>query len=105
MTLAIDQDAPVSSLVPNSPSSSDSNVVGSEGDERLRRTLQEFRASDGQAEETSDAESFVDIMCSLEKEIGGAWEGFTFADIQQRAYLLSEFLPEGVVDAPGLPLC
>ena len=48
---------------------------------------------------------FVDIMGGLERNSGSESEGFTFADILQRAELLSESLLEHVVDTPDLPLC
>ena len=44
-------------------------------------------------------------MGGLEKENGGESEGFTFADILQRADLLSETVLEGAVDTLDLPLC
>ena len=69
--LAIDENVPAGSLVPNSPSFLDSNVVGSEGDECVRRTLEEVATSNGRAEEASEADSFVDIVGSVEKENGG----------------------------------
>ena len=77
----------------------------SEGEECVRRALEEFEASDSRTEEASGGDSFVDIMGSLEKETGGESEGFVFEDILQRADLLSETVLEGVVDAPELPLC
>ena len=43
-------------------------------------------------------------MGGLEKKNGGQSEGFTFADILQRADLLSESLL-GVVATPDVPLC
>ena len=48
---------------------------------------------------------FVDIMVGFERETGGESDGLTFADILQRADLLSETSLEGVVDMPELPLC
>ena len=44
-------------------------------------------------------------MGGLEKKTGGESEGFTFADILQRADLLSETVLENVVDTRDLPLC
>ena len=46
----------------------------------MRRALEEVAASDSQAEEASEGDSFVDIMGSLEKETAGESEGLTFAD-------------------------
>ena len=47
----------------------------------------------------------MDIMGGLEKETGGESEGFTFADILQRAAPLLGTVLEGVVGVPDLPLC
>ena len=80
-------------------------MVVREGDECMRRALDEVEASDSHTEEASEGDSFVDIMGSLENETGGESEGFTFADILQRADLLSETVLEVVVDSPDLPLC
>ena len=44
-------------------------------------------------------------MGGLEKKTRGESEGFTFADILQRADMLSETVLEGVVAIPDLPLC
>ena len=71
----------------------------------MRRVLEEVVASDGRAEEASEGDSPADFMGSLETETGGESEGFKFADILQRADILSETLLEGVVDALDLPLC
>ena len=71
----------------------------------MRRALGEVKASDSRNEEASEGDRFVDIMGSLENETGGEPDGFTFADILQRADLLSETVLEGVVDSPDLPLC
>ena len=68
-------------------------------------TVGRVEASVGQFEEASEGYSFVDIMGGLEKKTGGESEGFTFADILQRADLLSETVLEGVVDTLDLPLC
>ena len=83
----------------------DLNVVISEREECVRRTLAEVEASVGLAEEASEGGSFVDIMGGLEKKTGGESEGFTLADILQRADLLSETVLEGVVETPDLSLC
>ena len=83
----------------------DLDVVVREGEECVRRALEEVEASDSRTEEASEGDSFVDIMGGLEKENGGESEGFTFADILQRADLLSETVLEGVVATRDLPLC
>ena len=66
----------------------DLDVVFREGEECVRRALAEVEAGVGRDEEASKGDSFVDI--ALEKESGGESEGITFADILQRANLLSE---------------
>ena len=81
------------------------DVVVREGEECVRRAMEEIEASDSRTEEASEGDSFVDIMGSLENETGGESEGFTFADILQRADLLSEPVPEGMVDSPDFLLC
>ena len=83
----------------------DLDVVVREGEECVRRALEEVEASDSGTEEASEGDSYVDIMGGLEKETGGESEGFTFEDILQRADLLSETVLEGVVDTPDSPLC
>ena len=103
--LAIDEGVPESSAVPNLQFIPDLHVVVREGEECVRRALEGVEASDCRTEEASEGDSFVDIMGDLEKETGGESEGFTFADILQRADLLSETVLEGVVDTPDLPLC
>ena len=80
-------------------------MVVREGEECMRRALDEVEASDSRTEEGSEGDSFVDNMGSLENETGGESEGFTFADIRQSSDLLSENVLEGVVDTPDLPLC
>ena len=47
----------------------------------------------------------MDIMGSLEKDVGGETEGFTFVDILQRTDIMPESVQDGVVDTPDLPLC
>ena len=79
-------------------------MVVRKGEDCMRRSLEEIETSDGRDEETSEGDSFVDIMGSLEKETGGESEGFTFPDFLQHADLLSETGLEGVVDTPDLPL-
>ena len=102
---AIDEDVSESSLVPNSNFVPDSNVVVKEGEEFVRRSLEEFGASGGRAEEASEGGSWVDIMGSFEDETGCESQGLAFADILQRADSLSETLLEGVVNTSDFPLC
>ena len=76
----------------------------------MRRALEENEADVGshaecRAAEANDGGSFVDIMGNRERDTGGESEGLTFADILQRAYLLSETLLDGVVDAPRMTWC
>ena len=103
--LAIDESVPQSNSLPNFEFVPDLDVVIREAEECVRRALEEVEASDCRAEKASEGDSFVDIMVGLEKENGGESEGFTFADILQRADLLSETVMEGVVTTPVLPLC
>ena len=83
----------------------DLDVVVWEGDECVRRALEEVEASDSRTEEASEGDSFVDIMGRLDKETGGESERFTFADILQRADLLSETVLWGVAGTSDLPFC
>ena len=101
----IDEGVPGSSAVPDFHIVPDLNMVVSEGEECVRRAFAEVEASVGRAEETSEGDSFVDIMDGLEKETAGESEGFTIADILQRADFLSETVLQGVVDTFDLPLC
>ena len=103
--LATDEGVPGSSAVPNLQFVPDLNVVVREGEACVRSALADVEASVGRAEEASERDSFVDIRGGLEKKTGGESEVFTFADILQRADLLSETVLEGVVDAPDLRLC
>ena len=103
--LAIDEGIPESSVFPNLLFVPDSNVVIQEGEECVRRVLEEIKVSDSRTEEASEGDSFIDFMGGLDKEVGGESEGFTFADILQRANLLAETVLEGVVGVPDLPLC
>ena len=103
--LAIDEGVPENNVVPTLQLIPDLDVVVREGEECVRRTLEEVEASGSWTEEASERDSFVDIMGSLDKETGSESEGFTFADILQRADLLSGTVLEGVVDTPDLPLC
>ena len=103
--LTIDEGVPESSVVPNLQFVPDSNVVIQEGEECVRRVLEEIEASDSRTEETSEGDSFIDIMGGLDKKVGGESEGFAFADILRRADPLSETVLVGVVGVPDLPLC
>ena len=103
--LAIVEGVPENSASPFLQFVPDLDVVVREGEECVRRAFKEVEASVSRTEETSEGGSFVDIMDDLEKEIGGESEGFTFADILQRADLLSETVLEGEVDTLDLPLC
>ena len=90
--LAIDEGVSESSFVPYLHFVPDSNVVIRDGEECVRRVLEEIEASDSRAEEAIEGDSFVDIMGGLDKKVGGESEGFTFADNLQRADPLSEFV-------------
>ena len=103
--LAVDEGVPESSVVPNLQFVPDSNVVIQEGEECVRRVLEEIEASDSRTKEANEGESFVDIMVGLEKEVGSESEGFTLADILQCADPLSETVLEGMNGVPDLPLC
>ena len=103
--LAIDESVPQSNAVPKFQFVPDLDVVIREGEECVRRALEEVEASDSRTEEASEGDSFVDIMGGLENENGRESEGFTFADILQSADLLSETVLEGVVATLDLPLC
>ena len=103
--LAIDEGVPESSVVPNLQFVPNSNVVIQEGEECVRRVLEDLEASDSRTEEASEGESFIDIMGSLEEEVGSESEGLTLADILRRADPLSETVLEGMVGVPDLPLC
>ena len=69
--LAIDEGVPGSSVVPNLQFVPASNVVIQEGEECVRRVLEEIEASDSRTEEASEGDSFIDIMGGLDKEVGG----------------------------------
>ena len=105
LELAIDEGVPESSGVPNLQFVPDSNVIRREGEECVSRVLEEIEANKSRTEEASEGDSFVDIMGGLDKEVGRELEGFTLADILQRADPLSETVLEGVVGVPDLPLC
>ena len=79
--MSIDEGVPESSVVPNLQFVPDSEVVIQEGEECARRVLEEIEASDSRTEEAREGDSFVDIMGSLDKEVGFESEGFTFADV------------------------
>ena len=103
--LAIEESVPQSNAVPHLQFVPDLDVVVREGEECVRRALEEVEASDSRTEEASERDSFVDIMSGLEKKTGGESEGFTFEDTLQRADLLSESVLERMVDTTDLPLC
>ena len=103
--LAIDKGVPESSVVPSLQFVPNSNVGIQEGEECVRRMLEEIEASDSRTEEASEGESFIDIMGGLEEEVGSESEGLTLADILRRADRLLETVLEGMVGVPDLPLC
>ena len=103
--LAIDEGVPESSLVPDLQFFPNSNIVVQEGEECVRRVLEEIEASDSRTEEASEGGSFIDIMGSLEEEVGSESEGLTLANILRRADPLSETVLEGMVGVRDLPLC
>ena len=103
--LAIDEGVPESSVVPKLQFVPNSNFSMQEGEECVRRVLEEIEASDSRTEEASEGESFIDIMGGLEEEVGSESEGLTLADILRRADPLSETVLEGMVGVPDLPLC
>ena len=103
--LAIDKGVPKSSVVTNLQLVPDSNVIIQEGEECVRRVLEEIEASDSRSEEASEEESFIDIMGGLVEEVGSESEGLTLADILRRADPLSKTVLEGMVGVPDLPLC
>ena len=92
--LAIDEGVHESNVVSTLQFVPDLDVVIREGEDCARRTLEEVETSFSRTEEASEGDSFVDIMASLDKETGGESEGFTFADILQRANLLSKTVLE-----------
>ena len=94
--LALDEGVPESSVVPDLKFVPNSNVVIQEGEECLRRVLEDIEASDSRTEEASEGESFIDIMGGLEKKVGSESEGLTLADILRRADPLSETVLEGM---------
>ena len=103
--LAIDESVLQSNAVPNLQFVPDLDVVVKEGEQCVRKALEEVEASDSRTEELSEGDSFVDIMGGSEKEPGSESEGFTFEDNLQRADLLSETVLDCVVDTLDLRLC
>ena len=103
--LAIDEGVPESSVVPNLQFVPNSNVGIQEGEECVRRMLEEIEASDSRTEKASEGESLIDIMGGLEEEVGSESEGLTSADILRRANPLSETVLEGMAGVPDLTLC
>ena len=88
--LAIDEGVSKNNVVPSLQIVPDLDVVAvvvKEAEECVTRALEEVEASDSRTEETSEGDSFVDIMGSLENETGGESEGITIANILQRADL------------------
>ena len=103
--LAIDEGVPESSIVPDLQFVPNSNIVVQEEEECVRRVLEEIEASDSRTEEASEGGSFIDIMGSLEEEVGSESEGLTLSDILRRADPLSETVLEGMFGVGDLPLC
>ena len=102
--LAIVEGVPESSIVPNLQFVPNSNIVVQEGEECVRRVLEEIEASDSRTEEASEGGSFIDTMGSLEERVGSESEGLTLADILRRADPLPETVLEGMVGVRDLPL-
>ena len=69
--LEIDESVPGNSAVPNLHFVPDLEVIVREGEECVRRAVEEVEASDSRTEEPSEGDSFVDIMGNLDKETGG----------------------------------
>ena len=103
--LAIDEGVPESSVVPNLQFVPESNVLIQEGEECVRRVLEEIEASESRTDEASERDSFADIIGSLDKEVGFESEEFTLTDILRRADSLPETVLDCVVGVPDLPLC
>ena len=93
--LAINEGVLECSVVRNLQFVPDSNVVIQEGEECVRRVLEEIEASDSRTEEASEGDSFVDTMGSLDMEVGFESEEFKFTDILRRADPLPETVLEG----------
>ena len=98
--LAIDEGVPESSIVPDLQFVPNSNAVIQEGEDCVRRVLEDIEASDSRTEEASEGESFNDNMGSLEEEVGSEPEELTLADILRRADPLSETVLEDMVGVP-----
>ena len=103
--LAIDEGVPESSIVPDLQFVPNSNIVVQEGELCMRRVLEDIEASDSRTEEASEGGSFIDIMGSLEEEVGSESEGLTLAVILRRADPLSETVLKGMFGVRDLPLC
>ena len=103
--VAIDEGVHESSVVPKLQFVPNSNVIMQEGEECVRRVLEEIEASDSRTEEASEGESFIDITGGLEEEVGSESEGLILADILRRADPSSEIVLEGMVGVSDLPLC
>ena len=86
--LVIGESVPQSNAVFHLQFVPDFDVVVREVEKCVRRALEEVEASDSRTEETSERDSFVDIMGGLKKKTGGESAGFTFENILQRADLL-----------------
>ena len=89
--LAIDESVPESSVVPNFHFVPDWNAGIQEGEECVRRVLEEIEASDSRTEKTSEGDSFVDIMGGLDKRLEGNQRGshlLTFCNVQIRCQKL-----------------
>ena len=65
--LAIDESVPQSNAVPHLQFVPDLDVVVREGEECVKRALEEIEASECRTEEASGGDSFVDIMGGLQK--------------------------------------
>ena len=103
--LAIDEGVPESSIVPDLQFVPNSIVVViQEGEECMGRVLKEIDASDSRTEEASEGGSFIDIVGSLEEEVGSESEGLSLADILWRADPLPETVLEDMVGVRDLPL-
>ena len=103
--LAIDEGVPESSRVPNLQFVPNSKIAIDEREECVKSVLVDVEVSDSRTEEASEGESFIDIMGSLEEEVGSESEELTLADILRRADPLSETVLEGMVGVSDLPLC
>ena len=98
--LAIDEGLAASKSFPSFHFVPDSNVVIREGEECVRRALEEAEENDGRAEEASEGDSFVNIKGSLEKRVE-----VNQKDSHLRTFCnVSETVLEGVVNTPDLPL-